>query len=169
MIKKLQSITIKANTEISPSDLGTLAGTQLLESITINNAQLVGSPTFAVFNLQDNHELTTINLVGTEGLSIPTIPAQANAHDTFRPIPKAWSALTKLSSINLQHCGLSSVQLTNLLKDFAERANEGLGSAITGTKSLILTGQNAQLPISDATVAAAKAALVAKGWSVTHN
>lgn len=169
MIKKLSSLTIKPNTEISKADLAAIAGSQLLESIVLSNAQFTFGCTLADLNIADNNELTSLNFVGSEGLHVPSIPTTNNQFDYNRPVPKSWSRLTKLNVVNLQHCGLSTLELNNFVKDFAERVNEGLGTATTSSRVLTINGQNAPLQISDSTVLAAKNSLIAKGWSVVHN
>ena len=44
-----------------------------------------------------------------------------------------------------------------------------LGQGVITAKTLTINGANARPTLTDATVAAAKSNLIAKGWTVNHN
>lgn len=169
MLLKASSFTAKANTTYTAGELQTLRGSQLLDSVVMVGVQFTGAVTLNDFCLSDNAELVSLNLSGSEGLGVPPIPIVGAPATTPRPIPTDWALLTKFTTFNLSACGFTAIQLGNLVKDFSTRVNEGLGVAIATGKVLTLNGQNAPLAIADATIAAAKANLVAKGWQVIHN
>jgi hypothetical protein len=108
-------------------------------------------------------ELLSLFLSNSTGLVIATDTPTAPA------VPKDWAGLTKISTLNFAGCGLTEASVNNLLIGLSTRANEGLGSAVLTAKTITLNGINAKPLLTNALVASAKANLIAKGWTVTHN
>ena len=162
MYKKLSSFTLKGNQEINKADLNFLLGTQLLDTVNMYNVKFTGLITLNDFQLSLNSELISINLDGSEGISIIS-------KDKSSSVPLNWSKLTKLQKVNFKYCGLIEEELTKLILDFNSVVNNGLGSSILKGKTLTLDGQNAKLLLSNADVKTAKDNLISKGWEVLHN
>jgi hypothetical protein len=162
-MKHFETIGFVPNAVIGAVDLNQMP---LAENLTSLNASSVNFMTaFALSNLYIGNcqELSSLILNNSTGLVIaadtPTVPA----------VPKDWAGLTKISTLNFGSCGFTEASVNNLLIGLSNRANEGLGSSVLTAKIITLNGINAKPLLTNALVASAKANLIAKGWTITHN
>jgi hypothetical protein len=160
-MKHTQTLQLTPNAVILPTDLQTNLQAENLISLDASGVNFATGFYLANLFLDNCQEISVLLLTGATGLVIPTETAMVAS------IPKGWAGLTKLSSINFSGCGLSEASVNNLLIGLNKTI--GIGSAILTAKVITINGQNARPLLSNTLVSDAKAGLIAKGWTVTHN
>ncbi len=128
-------------TDLSKSDLAFLATTESLPSFTLTNCAVRDNEKISLsdFKIYKNENLTIFNISGLASLYV-------DAKNANTLVPLEWRNLKKLGTINLSSVGLNKEAIHYLVVSFIAAVNGGLGSSVTTTKTLILTGTNLKYP-----------------------
>jgi hypothetical protein len=164
LAKYLQSVTIAPNSILTNSSNAGVETWQNLQTLILDGASAQGV-TLRDLRIDKCTELSSLSLNGVIGLGILENNA-ANA--LLTSVPATWKFLTRLKTVSFANCGLTKEQVSKLIIDWCATCKLGMGSSNATGNSLVINGLNAKPDLTIPEVVAAKAWLLANGWTVTH-
>lgn len=167
MIHLLQSFILADNLTLEPQALVGLRTSLNLQSVVISNLQATNGFRLENLCLENCKELASITLAGTLGINI--LPTPSKLPIPQKSVPLNWKGLTKVSSISFGNCSFNSEEVDELIIGLSEVINLGFGSSVLTVKTILLNGANAKPTLTNTKVVEAKALILAKGWTITHN